>query len=113
MTPAVTEACQSLEGKGQAKLAGVVRSYFEDMFAALTECSRVLAGGCPCWFVVGGARLKDVYVPSDTILADFAETCGLRIAGIRVARRLISGGRKFGGLNDVSPRESMLMLTRS
>ena len=112
MPPAVTEACRALVLVGQGKLAGVVRSYFEDMFAALAECSRVLAEGRPCWVVVGGARLKNVYVPSDTILADVAKTCGFTVAGIRVARRLIPAGRKFGGLSDVSPRESILVLRK-
>jgi hypothetical protein len=113
MPAAVTEACEALEHVNQTKLAGVVRSYFEDVFTALAECSRALAAGCPCWVVVGGARLKDIYVPSDTILADFAKTCGFAVAGIRVARRLIAAGRRFGGLSDVSPRESILMLQKS
>lgn len=112
MPPSVTEACAVLARGGEGKLAGVVRSYFEDMFTALVECARVLADGCPCWPVVGGARLKDVYVPSDTILAEFAETCGFSVSGIYVARRLTPSGRKFGGLSNVAPRESILLLNK-
>jgi len=110
--PAVTEACEQLQQVNEPKVAGVVRSYFEDTFVALRECARVLAEGSACWIVVGGARLKDVYIPSDTILADFAETCGFEVQEIRVARRLIPAGRKFGTLENVAPRESMLVMHR-
>ncbi|MHC4067871.1 MAG: hypothetical protein ACYSUI_25665, partial [Planctomycetota bacterium] len=110
MPPAVIEACQALLAAGEGKLAGVVRSYFEDMFTCLGECRRVLADGAPCWIVVGGARLKGVYVPSDLILAEHAASCGFEVADLRVARRLIPTGRKLGGLAEVSPRETVLVL---
>ncbi len=112
MPPAVTEACEALVIVGEPKLAGVVRSYFEDLFAALGECARVLAEGCPCWVVVGGGRLKGVYVPSDLVLAEQAAGCGLVVDRIQVARRLIASGRRLGGLHNVAPRESVLVLRR-
>ena len=113
MPPAVAESCQALLGGGQTKLAGVVRSYFEDVFTAAAECRRVLIDGAPCWIVVGGARLKGVYVPSDAILAEFAERHGFEVIDFRVARRLIPSGRKLGGLSGVAPRESILVLRKT
>lgn len=113
MPPSVSEACEALAAAEQKKLAGVVRSYFEDIFDALRECNRVLAKGAPCWIVIGGARLKEVYIPTDTILADFAQHCGFNVERIRIARRLIPGGRNFGSLQGVSPRESMIVLRKA
>lgn len=110
LPPAVAEACQALSATGQKKLAGVVRSYFEDVFTALGECRRVLADGAPCWIVVGGARLKDVYIPADVIVADFAERCGFEVDDLRVARRLLPAGRNLGTLTNVTPRESIVAL---
>ncbi|MCP4245975.1 MAG: hypothetical protein GY778_02900 [bacterium] len=110
MPPAVLESCQALADVGQIKQAGVVRSYFEDLFASLEQCRRVLADGAPCWLVIGGARLKNVYVPSDLIMADRAEACGFEVLDVRIARRLTPTGRKLGRLLDVAPRESVLIL---
>lgn len=111
--PAVGEACDALRARGEDKLAGIVRSYFEDISAALTEFARVLRPDRPCWLVVGAARLKDVYIPSDTILADVAQGCGFTVSELRVARTLTPAGRKLGGLDNISPRESLIVLRRS
>lgn len=109
---AVEEACDALEMVGQRRLTRVVRGYFEELFAAVREFSRVLLPGAPCQLVLGGARFKDVYIPSDTIVARFAESAGFSVDRFLVARRLIPGGRKFGHLTNVSPRESVLCMTR-
>lgn len=110
--PAAQEAARLLHAAGAAKLAGVTRSYFEDMSAALASAARVLVDDAPCWFVVGGARLNQVYVPADLILAELAEQCGFVVETIWSVRRLIAAGRRLGGLDDVAPRESVLVLRR-
>jgi len=112
MPPAVIETCTALDAAQEPKLSGVVRSYFEDLFAALRECHRVLTGGAPLWLVIGGARLKGIYVPTDLILAEFAERIGLTVVETGVARRLIAVGRNFGNLRDVAPRESILLMRK-
>ncbi len=106
------EASDWLVRIGQGKLADMARGYVEDMTQVLRECHRVLAPGGPCWMVVGGARIKDVYVPSDLIVAELAEGCGLRVEAIRVARDLVGSPRKFGRLGHVAPRESLLVMSR-
>jgi hypothetical protein len=112
MPSAVEEACASLLAGGEKKLAAVVGAYFDDLFAVLAECRRVLRPGAPCWVVIGGARLRGVYVPSDSILADSAAAYGFTVRSVRVARNLINVGRKFGRLTSVAPRESVLVLRR-
>jgi len=109
----VEEAAQWLGKIGQEKLAGVARGYVEDMTLVLSECHRVLAAGGVCWMVVGGARIKDVYVPSDLMVAEIAEGCGFHVGTIRVARDLVGARRKFGRLGYVAPRESLLVLFKA
>lgn len=109
--PAAEEASVELAGFGETRLAKVVRSYFSDLADVLAALRRVLAPGGDCWMVLGGARMKGVYVPSDLIAADMAETAGFTVAAIRVARDLIDGRRKLGGAGAVAPRESLLVLS--
>ena len=110
--PAVAEIVDVLLHIRQNTLAHVVRNYFQDLFAAVDECRRVLRRGAPCWIVIGGARLKDVYIPTDTILADFARSAGFIVDEIRVARNVIPTGRRFGTLSNVAPRESILIMQK-
>ena len=62
--------------------------------------------------IIGGARLKGVYIPSDLILAECASTFGFAVRSVRVARNLIDAGRKLGRLTNVGPREVLLVLRR-
>lgn len=108
--PAVIESADTLKMINQSRLARVVRNYFDGMEQAVTHWHRVLMSGASAWCVIGGARFKDVYIPADTIFADVAKRIGFHIDEIRVARRLIDAGRKFGTLNNVAPRESIVMM---
>ena len=109
---AVDEACDALVLANQEKLARLVYRYFHDLLTAVGNFRRVLKDDAPCWIVVGGARLKDVYVPTDTILADWAASVGFVVDRMLAARDLIAGGRKFGRLVNISPRESVLVMRR-
>ncbi len=107
---AVLEACDALMLARQQKPARLVRTYFQGLLAAISDFRRVLKAGAPCWIVIGGARLKDVYIPTDTILADYARSAGFAVDRILVARNLIPSGRKFGRLTNIAPRESILVM---
>ena len=83
------------------------------MDLALGEMVRTLAPDAPLWFVVGGAFLYDVYLPSDLIFADRLELLGLKVESILVARDLAhSGGRRLGNLANVKPRETLICARR-
>jgi hypothetical protein len=107
---AVEEACAALERVTQAKLARVTRAYFAGLDRLLVQLRRVLMRDAPSWLVIGGARLKDVYVPSDSIVAEIASGAGFEVERIVTVRRVIAAGRKFGRLANVAPRESIVML---
>ena len=113
MPPAVREVCDALSAASHFRQAGVVQSYFDDVFRALRCAARVLRVGRPMWLVIGGARLKGVYVPADLILAEFAARAGFEVLSVRVARELIRGGRRLGALLRVTPREAIVVLRRT
>ena len=106
------EAADQLEAIGERKLAAEVRAYFVDLAQVLSECHRVLAPGGICWMVIGGARLKDVHIPSDIIVAEQAESIGFDIETVRVAREVTNSRRKFGRIGHIAPRESVIVVTK-
>lgn len=110
LPPAAAEACETLRAAGEGRLAKVTASYFVDMGRVLDELARVLRPGAPCWIVIGGARLKGVYIPADLIVADLAEARGLHVEEACSARDLIHARRKFGAIGHVGPREMVLAL---
>ncbi len=107
---AVNEVCSALTRSGHEAQARTVQNYWMDMRTVLQECRRVLARGAPFWLVMGGARLKNVYVPADLIIAETAEMGGFHVDAVKVARDLIPGRRRFGRIGSVSPRESLLVI---
>lgn len=110
--PAETEACQALAIRNLGSLVQVIQAYFDDLATCLREFARVLRPGCPCWMILGGARIRDVYVPSDLVAAEMARERGFQVQELWIARRLINAGRKLGGLQDVAPRETVLVMRR-
>lgn len=110
--PAVIEARDVLRQAGHRRLARVVDAYFTDMDRFLQAGVRVLAPGAPVWLVIGGARLKDVYVPTDLVLAEMAGAVGFEVEEVRVARDLSDARRRLGGLTKTAPRESILVMSR-
>ncbi len=110
--PSVTEAAAWLAHLGEPKLANLLCAYFEDMRRVVVACARLLRAGGVCWMVLGGARLKGVYIPSDLMVAELAEAAGFELEGVRVARDLIDARRKFGAIGHVAPRESILILRK-
>ncbi|MDO8631342.1 MAG: hypothetical protein Q7R41_12710 [Phycisphaerales bacterium] len=110
---AAAESADALEALGQMKLARVVRDYFHDLSQVLDESRRVMRSCGVAWFIVGGARIKEVYVPADLIVAELAENSGFEVQSIRAARDLAPSRRKFGRVGYVAPRESVVVMTRS
>ncbi len=110
---AQAEARDHLIYIGEKKIARVVDEYFHDMKDFLQALRRVVVDGAECWIVIGGARPKGVYIPSDLILAEMAEKSGFTVESLCVARELVSPRRKFGHIGHVAPRETVLILSAS
>jgi hypothetical protein len=111
--PAELESIEALRIRSLGPIADVVSAYFDDLALFLSEAARVIRPGCPAWVVIGGARMRDVYIPSDLLAAEMAEAVGFEVRELRIARRLISAGRKLGTLHNIAPRETVLILRRT
>lgn len=109
---ALNEAADCLAADGGRRAATMTRNYFADMERVLRECHRVLSPEGVFWLVVGGARIKDVYVPSDLILAELAQFVGFSVENLRVARDLVRPRRKFGRIGHLAPRETVLVMVK-
>jgi len=110
--PSLAEAAACLRGEGSVRAAVMIESYFADLLRVLGECQRVLSPGGVCWMVLGGARIKDVYVPTDLIAAELAGRVGFAVETLRVARDLVRPRRKFGRIGHLAPRETLLVLVK-
>ncbi len=110
---AAAEARDVLIAAGYRQQAQVVLDYFTDMRAVLEGAHRVLSTNGPAWFVIGGVRLKNIYVPADLIIADMAGEAGFSVEGLRVARELNPIRRKFGSAGHLAPRESLIALRKA
>lgn len=108
----IDEIADALAHRRVRSPVDTVRAYFHDLHRVLQECFRVLAGGAACWLVIGGARIDDVYIPTDLLLVELAQAVGFSVQEIRVARELVPGARKFGNIGHVAPRESVVMLRK-
>ncbi len=110
--PAAAEARDTLIAMGHRQPAQAVLDYFIDMRAVLKSAYRVLTANSPAWLIVGGVRLKDVYVPADLIIADMAQHSGLALEALRVARELNPVRRKFGSAGHLAPRETLIVMRK-
>lgn len=105
--PAGEEACKKLVKDGKPKLAGIVRSYLDDMQQVVSECARILKDGGCLTMAVAGALFNGVYIPSDLIIAEFCGSCGLEVEEILMVRTF-GAPKKLGTLDHISPREVIL-----
>ena len=110
--PAATEAQGVLAGGGHQRQADAVTNYFADMQAVFAAAHRVLMPGAAAWFIVGGVRLKEVYVPTDLVLAEMAQETGFAVEALRVARDLNPIRKKLGGAGHIAPRETLIALRK-
>lgn len=63
-----------LTDKGHLKLAGIVKSYFDNMRACMKEMLRVVKPSRPVIIVVGASNIKGVSVKTPELLGQLAET---------------------------------------
>ncbi|TFF92007.1 hypothetical protein EU545_02330 [Candidatus Thorarchaeota archaeon] len=81
----------------------LLRKYFEDIFLVLQNIFGTMRAGGEVAWVVGDSLILDVYVPTDLLTMEIAETVGFKPEGIEVGRVRRSGIRRSFKL-----RESVL-----
>jgi hypothetical protein len=89
----------------------LIRGYFDDMLQALVECASVCREGASVVYVVGnslhGSKGKTFLIAADLLLARLAESVGLAVERIVVARRPVRKARELTYL-----RESVVFLRK-
>lgn len=88
--------------------------YFEDMQRTLQEFARCMPKGSRCYIVVDQSAYLGVVVPSDLLLAQLGEECGLKVEGLircRTAKTSGQQAKEYPYLKNLL-RESIVVLRK-
>ena len=91
--PAKVEAVVESVAEADATKSRVLRRYFDDMSAAISEMWRVLRPGSATIIVVGASTMRGILVPTHECLAGLARQAGFDV--VRVAPRNLDRDRRM------------------
>ena len=91
--PAKVEAVVERVGKADAAKSRVLRRYFADMSASISEMQRALRPGSATIIVVGASTMRGILVPTHECLADLTTQAGLDV--VAVAPRNLDRDRRM------------------
>lgn len=77
------------------KIPAMVESYFTDMFTIIENSYNVLKKGGLCAIVVGNSSYGGLIIPTDLILAEYAESIGFKVDKIEVDRFIITSSQQY------------------
>lgn len=80
--PAKVAAVVERVGEADAAKSRVLRRYFADMAASISEMQRVLRPGSATIIVVGASTMRGILVPTHECLADLAAQAGLDVMAV-------------------------------
>ena len=91
--PAKVEAVVERVGEADATKSRILRRYFADMSASISEMQRVLRPGSAAVIVVGPSTMRGILVPTHECLANLATQAGLDV--VAVAPRNLDRDRRM------------------
>lgn len=91
--PEKVEAVVKIIAESDATKSRVLRRYFVDMSASISEMQRVLRPGSAAVIVVGPSTMRGILVPTHECLADLATQAGFDV--VRVAPRNLDRDRRM------------------
>ena len=96
------------------RIPKMIFGYFEDMFNILDNCYRTLKSEGFCTIVVGNSAYGGVVLPTDLILAEYAEKIGFKVDKIEVDRFIITSSQQYERTKQDGKflRESVICLTK-
>lgn len=96
------------------KIPNMLRLYFNDMFKVLDDCYKALESNGFCAIIVGNSAYGGVVVPTDLILAQYAESIGFTVDKIEVDRYIITSSQQYEATKENSKylRESLICLKK-
>ena len=77
------------------RIPQMIYGYFNDMFNIIDNCYEVLKKGGFCAIVVGNSAYGGVVLPTDLILAEYAEKIGFTVDKIEVDRYIITSSQQY------------------
>lgn len=97
------------------KIPNMLRLYFHDMFTLLEDCYRVLEDEGFCSIIVSNSAYGGVIVPTDLILAEYAEKVGFEVDKIEVDRYIITSSQQYELTKENKQflRESLICLKKT
>ncbi len=107
----INEMDESLWDK---RIPRMLRGYFDDMFTVLDNLFNVIKDKGFCCIVVGNSTYGGVVVPTDLILAQYAQSIGFKVDKISVDRFVIPSSQQYNKTKNLSKfiRESVVCLKR-
>lgn len=96
------------------RIPKMIFSYFEDMFNIIDNCYKSLRKDGFCAIVVGNSAYGGIIVPTDLILAQYAESIGFRVDKIEVDRYIITSSQQYEKTKENGKylRESVICLVK-
>lgn len=73
----------------------MVQAYFDDMFASLNKIYHALQKKGFCIIVVSNSAYGGIVIPTDLLLAKYAESIGFKVEKIDVARFIITSSQQY------------------
>lgn len=77
------------------KIPVMIESYFTDMFTIIDHSYNVLKKDGLCAIVVGNSSYGGIIIPTDLILAEYAESVGFTVDKIEVDRFIITSSQQY------------------
>ena len=96
------------------KIPSMLSGYFSDMKNILQQSYELLKPGGFCSIVVGNSSYGGVIIPTDLILANYAENLGFTVDKIEVDRYIITSSQQYHATKDLGKylRESVICLQK-
>lgn len=96
------------------KIPNVVRGYFDDMHQLLQKIFKHTQKNGYVGIVVGNSAYSGVIIPTDAIIADFAQEIGFTLESILITRHLTTSSQQKVALSDLKQylRESIILLKK-
>lgn len=77
------------------KIPLMLRGYFDDMFNVIDNCYKSLKQNGFCAIVIGNSSYGGIVIPTDLILAEYAEAIGFEVSKIEVDRYIITSSQQY------------------
>lgn len=96
------------------RIVSMLQLYFSDMFTVLEACYNVLEKNGFCSIIVGNSSYSNVVIPTDLLLAEYAERLGFKVDKIIVDRYIITSAQQYESTKDYKNylRESIVCLQK-